>query len=96
MLTTQKVDLIFKAGADFVATAEPSKFSCIGSRKWEVGDILWAKMDPAVGVWLLDRYLADLMNSKQNEYTKNFIIFWESKAHSKFCEYNYACSLISQ
>lgn len=60
--------MIFKVGADFVAVAEPSKFSCIGSKKEELVDILWAKKDPAVGVWFFDRDLADLMNSKQNDY----------------------------
>lgn len=50
MFTIQKVVLIFKAGADCVAAAEPSKFSCIESKLRELGAILWAKMDPAVGV----------------------------------------------
>lgn len=71
--TKQRVFLIFKVGADWVAATEPSKFSCIESKIGELGVILWAKMDPAVGVWLFDRYLADLMNSKQNEFiNKNF------------------------
>jgi hypothetical protein len=51
MFTTHRVDLIFEIGADCVVTSGPSNFSSIESRKGEVGgDILWAKMDPAVGV----------------------------------------------
>jgi hypothetical protein len=38
-------------------------------------------MDPAVGVWLMVRDLADLMNSKPKWVTKNFPKYWESKAH---------------
>lgn len=58
--TKQRVFFIFKAGADCVAMVEPSKLSCIESK---VGGFC-AKMDPAVGVLLFDKYLADLMNSK--------------------------------
>ena len=76
MFTKQRVFLIFKVGADCRATAEPSKFSCMESGKEDIGVALWAKMDPVVGVQLLDRYLADLMNSKQHEFTnENFPIF---------------------
>lgn len=50
MLTKHRVDLIFKDGADCLAKAVPSKFSFIESRKGELGDILWAKRDPDVGV----------------------------------------------
>lgn len=50
MFTTHRVDLIFKVGADCVATAEPSKFSFIESKQGELDSSLWAKTDPAVGV----------------------------------------------
>lgn len=50
MFTTLRVDLIFKLGSDCVATSGLSKFFSVESKKGEVGDILWAMMDPAVGV----------------------------------------------
>lgn len=60
--TKHRVFFIFKSGADCVETVEASKGSSVEARTWgEVGVIIWAKRDPAVGVWLLDRDLADLM-----------------------------------
>jgi len=50
MFTTHRVDLIFKLGSDCVATSGLRKLFSIESKKGEVGDILWAMMDPAVGV----------------------------------------------
>jgi len=82
MFTKQRVLFILEAGADCVAMAEPSKLSCIES-KAVVDAIFCAKMDPAVGVWLLDKYLADLW-TQNKEYTKLQIINffgWERKAN---------------
>ena len=59
---------IFKDGADFVKTDGTSKGSSIGSKIGE-DDILWANSD--FGVWLFDRYLADLMKSKEKSF-ENF------------------------
>ena len=51
MSTKHKVVLIFKAGADLVKTDETSKGSSTESKtRGEKGDILWANIDPAVGV----------------------------------------------
>lgn len=69
--TTHRVLLIFKDGADCVNTDELSKGSSIGFKIWEDDVNLWDKIDSAVRVWPFDRYLADLMNSKEKHY-KNF------------------------
>lgn len=62
-LTTESMVLILEVGAECVNTAGKSKGSSIEFEIWiGVEVILCAKLDPTVGVWLLDRDLADLKN----------------------------------
>ena len=61
MLTTHSMVLVFKFGADCVVTSAPSNGSSIEILVENDGEaILCAKEDPTVGVWLLERDLADL------------------------------------
>jgi hypothetical protein len=53
--------LVFKFGADCVATSSPSNGSSIEFLiENDGGVVLCAKKDPTVGVWLLERDLAEL------------------------------------
>jgi hypothetical protein len=52
---------VFKFGADCVATSSPSNGSSIEFLiENDGGVVLCAKKDPTVGVWLLERDLAEL------------------------------------
>lgn len=75
-LTKHSIDLVFIDGADCVETPAPSNGSAMESLAWwDEGLILCAKKDPAVGVWLLDRDLADLIISEIKSYVLSYKSF---------------------
>lgn len=67
-LTKQSIVLVFVDGGACVEICPPSKGSSIEILEWWEGLIRCAMNDPAVGVWLLDSDLADLINSPSNKW----------------------------